>query len=140
MPGGDTINRGCLMAKHRSILIAEDEPDTANLLQFHLQRRGYQTTVASDGLNALNLSFERHPDLVILDLMLPKLHGFEVCRMLKASPSTRHIPIFMLTAMAATENKVQGFSLGANEYMTKPFEMSELLARIESLLRLAPSG
>jgi len=136
-PGG-TMGRGYRMAKHRSILIAEDEPDTANLLQFHLQRRGYETTVASDGLNALNLSFERHPDLVILDLMLPKLHGFEVCRMLKTSPSTRHIPVFMLTAMASTENKVQGFSLGANEYMTKPFEMSELLARIESLLRLAP--
>jgi DNA-binding response OmpR family regulator len=129
------IGWGYLMANHQSILIAEDEPDTANLLQFHLQRRGYHTTVASDGLNALNLSFERHPDLVILDLMLPKLHGFEVCRMLKTSPSTRHIPVFMLTAMAATEDKVQGFNLGANEYMTKPFEVSELLARVESLLR-----
>lgn len=138
MQHGDTMCGGYVMAKHRSILIAEDEPDTANLLQFHLQRRGYQTTVASDGLNALNLSFERHPDLVILDLMLPKLHGFEVCRMLKTSPSTCHIPIFMLTAMASTENKVQGFRLGANEYMTKPFEISELLARIESLLRLVP--
>jgi DNA-binding response OmpR family regulator len=125
------------MTKHASILIAEDEPDTANLLQFHLQKRGYQTTVASDGLNALNLSFERHPDLVILDLMLPKLHGFEVCRTLKTSPSTRHIPVFMLTAMAATEDKVHGFNLGANEYMTKPFEVSELLARVESLLRSA---
>lgn len=123
------------MPGHKTILIAEDEPDTANLLQFHLQRRGYRTTVASDGLNALNLSFERHPDLVILDLMLPKLHGFEVCRLLKTSPSTRHIPVFLLTAMASTENKVQGFSLGANEYMTKPFEVSELLARVESLLR-----
>jgi DNA-binding response OmpR family regulator len=122
------------MATLASILIAEDEPDTANLLQFHLQRRGYHTTVASDGLNALNLSFERHPDLVILDLMLPKLHGFEVCRMLKTSPSTRHIPVFMLTAMASTENKVQAFSLGADEYMTKPFAMSELLARVESMI------
>jgi DNA-binding response OmpR family regulator len=119
----------------RFILIAEDEPDTANLLQFHLQRRGYHTNVASDGFNALNLTFERHPDLVILDLMLPKLHGFEVCRMLKASPSTREIPVFMLTAMASTESKVDGFSLGANDYMTKPFEIPELLARIESLLQ-----
>jgi DNA-binding response OmpR family regulator len=123
-----------VIPKHKPILIAEDEPDTANLLQFHLQRRGYHTTVASDGLNALNLSFERHPDLVILDLMLPKLHGFEVCRMLKTSPSTRHIPVFMLTAMASTENKVQAFSLGANEYMTKPFAMSELLARVKSMI------
>ena len=121
-------------SSRRFILIAEDEPDTANLLQFHLQRRGYHTTVASDGFNALNLAIERRPDLVILDLMLPKLHGFEVCRMLKESPSTRHIPVFMLTAAASTENKVQGFSLGANDYMTKPFEIPELLARIESLL------
>lgn len=121
--------------KIKSILIAEDEPDTANLLQFHLQRRGYHTTVAADGASTLNLSFERHPDLVILDLMLPKVHGFEVCRMLKASPSTRHIPVFMLTAAASTENKVQGFKLGANDYMTKPFAMPELLARVESLLR-----
>ena len=67
--------------------------------------------------------------------MLPKLHGFEVCRMLKASPSSSEIPVFMLTAMASTENKVQGFSLGANDYMTKPFEVPELLARIESLLQ-----
>jgi two-component system response regulator VicR len=90
--------------KLKSILIAEDEPDTANLLQFHLQRHGYHTTVAADGAGALNLSFERRPDLVILDLMLPKVHGFEVCRML-------------------------------NDYMTKPFAMPELLARVESLLR-----
>jgi DNA-binding response OmpR family regulator len=123
------------VSKLKSILIAEDEPDTANLLQFHLQRHGYHTIVASDGANALNLSFERRPDLVILDLMLPKVHGFEVCRMLKASPSTREIPVFMLTAAASTENKVQGFSLGANDYMTKPFAMPELLARVESLLR-----
>ena len=123
------------MPKLKTILIAEDEPDTANLLQFHLQRRGYHTTVASDGVNALNLSFERRPDLVILDLMLPKLHGFEVCRMLKASPSTCHIPVFMLTAAASTENKVEGFRMGANDYMTKPFAMPELLARIESLLQ-----
>ncbi|HUI08323.1 MAG TPA: response regulator [Verrucomicrobiae bacterium] len=123
------------MPRRRVILIAEDEPDTANLLQFHLQRRGYHTTVAADGFHALNLTFERHPDLIILDLMLPKLHGFEVCRMLKESPSTRDIPVFMLTALASSESKVQGFSLGANDYLTKPFEIPELLARIESLLK-----
>jgi DNA-binding response OmpR family regulator len=123
------------MLQRRFILIAEDEPDTANLLQFHLQRRGYCTTVAADGFNALNLTFERHPDLIVLDLMLPKLDGFEVCRMLKASPSTHDISVFMLTAAASTENKVRGFEVGASDYMTKPFEIPELLARIESLLR-----
>ena len=70
--------------------------------------------------------------------MLPKVHGFEVSRMLKTSPSTRHIPVFMLTAAASIENKVQGFKLGANDYMTKPFAMPEFLARVESLLRAAP--
>lgn len=123
------------MSQRRFILIAEDEPDTAKLLQFHLQRRGYRTTVAADGFDALNLTFEGHPDLVILDLMLPKLHGFEVCRMLKASPSTRAIPVFMLTAVASTESKVEGFNVGANDYLTKPFEIPELLARIASLLQ-----
>ena len=123
------------MSQRRFILIAEDEPDTANLLQFHLQRRGYHTRVAADGFDALNLSFESHPDLVILDLMLPKLHGFEVCRMLKASPSTRAIPVVMLTAVASMESKVEGFNVGANDYMTKPFEIPELLARIASLLQ-----
>ena len=92
-----------------------------------------------DGFTAGRMVLDVLPDLVILDLMLPKLHGFEVCRMLKTSPSTRHIPVFMLTAMASMENKLQGFGLGANEYMTKPFEVSELLARIESLLRWSRS-
>ena len=123
------------MPQRRHILIAEDEPDTANLLQYHLQRGGYRTTIAADGFNALNLTFESHPDLVILDLMLPKLDGFEVCRMLKASPSTCGIPVFMLTAMASTESKVEGFGVGADDYMTKPFEIPELVARIKSLLQ-----
>ncbi|HUJ11187.1 MAG TPA: response regulator [Verrucomicrobiae bacterium] len=127
------------MPQRRFILIAEDEPDTANLLQIHLQQRGYSTAVAADGFNALNLVFEGHPDLVILDLMLPKLHGFEVCRMLKASPSTREIPVLILTAMASTENKVQGFNAGAADYMTKPFEVAELLARIDSLMLRTPT-
>ncbi len=119
----------------RFILIAEDEPDTANLLQFHLQRHGYHTTVASDGFNALNLTFERRPDLIILDLMLPKLHGFEVCRMLKMSPITHRTPILVLSALATPEDKLRGFGCGANDYMTKPFEMSELVARVYALLR-----
>ena len=123
------------MSERRFILIAEDEPDTASLLQFHLQRRGYRTKVAVDGFSALNFSFEDRPDLVVLDLMLPKMNGFEVCRMLKASPTTRGIPVFMLTAMASTESKVEAFQVGATDYMTKPFEIAELLVRIESRLQ-----
>ena len=121
------------------VLLVEDEVRLADNLAAALRDGpGFAVDWAADGEAGDDAARNLCYDLVILDLMLPKLHGFEVCRMLKASPSTRHIPIFMLTAMASTENKVQGFNLGANEYMTKPFAMSELLARVESMI--APSN
>ena len=125
------------------ILIAEDELDLANLLQHHLQRRGYRTRATPDGRAALNEMFERKPALLILDLMLPHLHGYEVCRLVKAAPVTRHIPVLMLTALADTANKLRGFQLGADDYVTKPFDLGELLARVQVLLRrqgIAPAG
>lgn len=117
------------------ILIAEDEADTARLLTYHLRRNGYSTAVAPDGIAALNAAIERKPALVILDRMMPQMQGHEVCRLLKASPIACHIPVLMLTALATTENKLAGFQSGADDYMTKPFEMRELLARIGALLR-----
>jgi DNA-binding response OmpR family regulator len=117
------------------ILIAEDEADTARLLSYHLRRHGYLTTIAPDGIAALNAAIERKPALVILDRMMPQMQGHEVCRLLKASPTACHIPVLMLTAMATTENKLAGFQSGVDDYMTKPFEMRELLARIGALLR-----
>jgi two-component system phosphate regulon response regulator PhoB len=120
--------------KRKFVLIAEDEPDMVRLLAFHLQRHGYRVGHAPDGLAAINDTLESIPDLLILDLMLPRLHGFEVCRMLKASPTSRHIPIIMVTAMDSTEHKLRGFGLGADDYVTKPFEISELLARIKNRL------
>ena len=125
------------MAQPPLILIAEDEPDAAELLRFHLRRRGYRTLIVHDGRAALNGLFERHPDLLILDLMLPHLHGFEVCRLAKSASRIRHIPVLMVTALAQTENKLKGFQLGADDYLTKPFDMSELLARVQALLRRA---
>ena len=116
------------------VLIAEDERDVVRLLALHLQLQGYRVGHAPDGLAAVNDTFESKPDLIVLDLMLPKLHGFEVCRMLKASPTARHIPIIMITAMASTESKLKGFGLGADDYVTKPFEIGELLARIKQRL------
>ena len=133
MQHGGTISGGYLMAKDRSILIAEDEPDTANLLQFHLLRRGYQTTVASDGLNALNLSFERHPDLVILDLMLPGRDGMEVLAALRQKGLS--LPVLVLTSKDTVRDRVRGLNAGADDYLVKPFAFSELLARIRALLR-----
>lgn len=129
------------MSPRPLILIAEDEPDTVRLLEYHLQRHGYRTVAATDGVAALNEALTQKPALIILDLMLPKLHGFEVCRMIRASPAACHIPILMLTAMAGTEYKVTGFRLGADDYLTKPFTMPELLARLDALLhRQAPSA
>jgi DNA-binding response OmpR family regulator len=121
--------------RRKLIMIAEDEADAANLLALHLQRHGYRTLSVPDGREALNAVFEHKPDLLILDLMLPYLHGFELCRLLKAAPATRHLPIIMVTARTCTEDKLKGFSLGANDYVTKPFEIRELLARVQALLR-----
>jgi len=121
--------------RQKLIVIAEDEPDAAKLLEFRLRRSGFRTIVAADGLTALNEVFEHKPDLLILDLMLPQMHGFEVCRLLKTSPVTHRIPILVLSALATTEDKLRGFGRGADDYMTKPFEMSELVARVYALLR-----
>ncbi|MSR64336.1 MAG: response regulator transcription factor [Verrucomicrobiae bacterium] len=126
-----------IMTQRKLILVAEDEADTAKLLQYHLQRHGYRASVAPDGLTALNDIVENRPDLVILDLMLPQLHGLEICRLVKASPVIRQVPILILTALASTDTKVDGFKNGADDYLTKPFDMPELLARVDSLLKRA---
>jgi DNA-binding response OmpR family regulator len=125
------------MQRQKIVVIAEDEPDAAKLLEFRLQRSGFRTIVTMDGLGALNEVFEHKPDLLILDLMLPHMHGFEVCRLLKTSAVTRRMPILLLTALAMPEDKLRGFGRGADDYMTKPFEMSELVARVYALLRRA---
>ncbi|MGD0015920.1 MAG: response regulator [Verrucomicrobiia bacterium] len=116
------------------ILIAEDDCDLGELLVFSLRRRGYRALVATDGRAALNAAFEHKPDLILLDLMLPILHGYEVCRLLKSSPALAHIPVIIMTALVTTENKVKGFKLGADDYLTKPFAMPELIARMNALL------
>ncbi len=117
------------------ILIAEDEPDTAALVAYNLHRQGYRIRIAPDGQAALNQTFAHKPALLILDLLLPHIHGFEVCRLLKSAAGTRDLPIIMLTAMTSTADKLKGFRLGADDYVTKPFEVRELLARVQALLR-----
>jgi len=117
------------------VLIIEDESDFAELLDFHLQRRGYDTLLAADGLEGMNEALQRYPDLVILDLMLPKLHGLQVCRLLKSSPVARHIPILILSALESRRDKLKGFELGADDYVGKTSDISELLARVDVLLK-----
>jgi DNA-binding response OmpR family regulator len=115
------------------ILAVDDEDSIRELLELQLKRNGYETLTAADGQAALEQAAQA--DLVLLDVMLPGIDGFEVCRRLKADPSTQAIPVIMLTAKAEEIDKVLGLELGADDYMVKPFSVRELLARIKAVLR-----
>lgn len=119
------------MAKR--ILIVEDEQSIIKLVQFNLEKAGFQVEIATDGQMALEKVPTYHPDLVVLDLMLPKVDGLEVCRKLRQEK--QHIPILILTAKADEFDKVLGLELGADDYLTKPFSPRELTARIKAILR-----
>lgn len=119
-----------------TILIVEDEPDLVHTLQFSLEREGWRTLVAMDGRTALGTATrDPKPDLILLDLMLPDASGTEICRYLRAQEQTREIPIMMLTARDDEIDRVVGFEVGADDYVTKPFSMRELLLRIKAILR-----
>ena len=115
-----------------SVLIAEDDKNIAELLQMYLEKEGYAVTVAPDGGQALSKFRAIKPDLVLLDVMMPVMDGWGVCRAIRAESKT---PIIMLTAKGETDDKVNGLKAGADDYITKPFEMKEVLARIEAVLR-----
>ena len=119
------------------ILIAEDDRKTANLVSIYLEREGFKTISAYDGQKALELAKRYQPGFVILDLMLPKIDGIEVCRQLR---SQSNVPILMLTAKDEEFDRVLGFSLGADDYMAKPFSPRELVARVKAILRRARQG
>ncbi len=116
-------------------LIVEDEPALVELIKYNLIKEGYEVTVATDGEEALLTIEERQPDIVLLDWMLPKLAGIEVARRLRSKASTRNLPIIMLTARAEETDRIRGLDVGADDYMTKPFSMSELTARIRAVMR-----
>lgn len=116
------------------ILIVEDEEPLARSVEYNLRQEGYQTTVVSDGLAALDSARGNRPDLILLDLMLPQIDGLEVCRLLRCETD---VPIIMLTAKSREIDKVVGLEVGADDYVTKPFGMLELLARIRAALRRA---
>ena len=115
-----------------SVLIVEDDRNIQELLQLYLEKEGYAVTVASDGGQGLAKFRSIKPDLVLLDVMMPVMDGWSVCRAIRADSQT---PIIMLTAKGETDDKVSGLKSGADDYVTKPFEMKELLARIEAVLR-----
>jgi len=119
----------------RGIVIVEDDEDIAESICYNLEREGYRLRVARSGEDALALILDRAPNLIILDLNLPHMNGFELCRRLRAENATARVPILMLTARGDEADKVLGLNLGADDYITKPFSMRELVARVNAALR-----
>jgi two-component system phosphate regulon response regulator PhoB len=128
------------MTDTRHILVVDDERDLIELLQYNLQKAGYRVSTAKNGRAALDIAFKDHPDLVVLDVMLPELTGTEVASRLRTNPSTAEVPILMLTAKGEEVDQIVGLTVGADDYVTKPFSMKVLLARIEALLRRSAAG
>jgi two-component system, OmpR family, phosphate regulon response regulator PhoB len=128
------------MPKPTHVLVVEDEAPLAELLKYNLEKEGYRVSVANDGEEALVLADENQPDLVVLDWMLPKAPGIEVCRRLRARQETRNTPIVMLTARSEESDRVRGLDIGADDYITKPFSMTELLARLRAVMRRIRPG
>ncbi|WP_395672293.1 phosphate regulon transcriptional regulator PhoB [Phenylobacterium sp.] len=122
------------------ILVVEDEDSLATLLQYNLEKEGYDVAVAGDGEEALLLVDERLPDLIVLDWMLPKVSGIEVCRRIRQRPEARNVPIIMLTARGEETDRIRGLDTGADDYVVKPFSMTELAARIRAVLRRLRPG
>ena len=122
------------------VLVVEDERDVADLIRYNLTKEGYDVVVAPTGSDALRQAREVHPDLVLLDIMVPQLNGWEVCRRLKQDADTKNIPVIMVTGRVEEGDKVLGFEMGADDYVTKPFSPRELLARIRAVARRGRPG
>jgi len=121
----------------KKILIIEDEGDVADLLALNLRKAGFKTSTAADGASGLQKARDDRPDFIILDLMLPKMSGLEICKILKSDTATSHTPILMLTAKAEEIDRIVCLEFGADDYVTKPFSVEELLARLRAVLRRA---
>lgn len=121
------------MEQGKTVLIVEDEKNIVDILGFNLQREGYTTLEAYDGEDGLKKAQEEKPDLILLDVMLPKMNGFDVCRALRESHN--HVPVVILTAREEETDKVLGLEIGADDYITKPFSMRELVARVRANIR-----
>lgn len=119
------------------VLVVDDEPAQRAVLTYNLEAEGYATATAADGEEALLVVAEQNPDIILLDWMLPRLSGIEVCRQLKSRPGTRNIPIIMISARTEEEDRVRGLETGADDYVVKPYSLSELMARLRANLRRA---
>jgi DNA-binding response OmpR family regulator len=121
----------------RKILVVDDEVDLVETVRFPLEIEGFDVLVSYNGEDALNQARKENPDLIILDLMLPKLDGYKVCRLLKFDERYKHIPILMLTAKTQEKDKILGKETGADEYITKPFEMDVLMEKVKKYLKIS---
>lgn len=126
---------GMLSDTRQKILIVDDELDTLIPLKRALEAEDYLVVEASSGMEAIEKARSKHPDLILLDLMMPGMDGFEVCKVLKDDVLTGHTPIIMLTAKGEIDDKIEGIETGADDYVTKPFDLGELKARIKMILR-----
>jgi two-component system, OmpR family, response regulator RpaA len=117
------------------ILVIDDDPAIAELVAINLEMAGYDVTQVTDGIKGQALAVQMVPDLIMLDLMLPKVDGFTICQRLRRDERTANVLVLMLTALGQTQDKVEGFNAGADDYLTKPFELEEMLARVRALLR-----
>jgi len=119
----------------KKILVVDDEKDIVDLIVYNLEKEGFATIRAHDGETALDLAKAKKPDLLILDLMLPGVRGLDVCRFIRKNPDTENLPIIMLTARSDQTDKILGLEIGADDYITKPFSIRELIARVRAVLR-----
>lgn len=129
-----TVPKSGVMARER-ILVVDDEEDLLELINYNLTKEGYRVTCVASGERALKEAQDALPDVIVLDLLLPRVDGLELCRLLKADPKTRHIPILMLTAKSEEVDVIRGLEVGADDYVTKPFSPRVLVARIRAVLR-----
>jgi two-component system alkaline phosphatase synthesis response regulator PhoP len=129
--------KGEYMIPKRKILIVDDEKELVKLVSFNLTIAGYEVLSANNGIEALEICESEKPALIILDIMLPRIDGWEVCRRLKQNPKTSNIPIIMLSALSEVDDKLKGFNLGTDDYVTKPFSPRELVVRVKRVLARA---
>jgi two-component system phosphate regulon response regulator PhoB len=130
----DETARDILWSVKSRILVVDDEPEAVELVEFNLKQAGYAVSTAVDGAEALKKARSQTPDMIVLDVMLPEMDGFEICKTLRGEAATARTPILMLTAKAAEIDRVLGLELGADDYLTKPFSPRELLLRIKKIL------
>ena len=124
----------------KKILVIDDEPDVTDLVAYHLRAKGYQVQTVTNASSSIGVARTLLPDLVILDIMMPDLNGTQICRILRADPKLKNVPIVFLTAKAEESDRVSGFEVGCDDYICKPFSIKELMLRVQSILRRKTDG